>query len=97
MLKEDKILIEQLKISPSCYRKFFYVITTDKERRKILNEASFYKTIYNGVEQNKILEAVINKYIKMKIHNRFFIDPNKKSIEEFIRERDEYIENIIFS
>ena len=26
MLKEDKILIEQLKISSSCHRKFFYIL-----------------------------------------------------------------------
>ena len=32
----------------------------------ILNETSFYKTIYNGVEVNKILEVVIEKYIKKK-------------------------------
>jgi len=92
--KENKILIEQLKISPSCHRKFFYIIRTDKERKRILDEASFYKTIYNGVELNKILEAVIEKYIKIKIHKCLFIDPDKKSIEEFIRERNEYIEYI---
>jgi hypothetical protein len=90
-MKEDKILIDRLKINPSALRKFFYIIRTDNERRKILNEASFYKTIYNGVEQNKILEAVIEKYIKIKIHKRFFIDPDKKSIKDFIRERNEYI------
>ena len=91
-MKEDKILIESLKISQSALRKFFYIIRTDKERKRILDEASFYKTIYNGVEINKILEAVINKYIKIKIHKCLFIDPDKKSLEEFIREKDEYME-----
>jgi hypothetical protein len=90
-MKDDKILIEQLKISQSALRKFFYIIRTDKERKKILNETSFYKTIYNDVEINKILEAVINKYIKKKIHNILFIDPDKKSLEEFIKEKEEYM------
>lgn len=90
-MKDDKILIEQLKISQSALRKFFYIIRTNKERNKILNEASFYKTIYDGEEINKILEAVINKYIKIKIHKCLFIDPDKKSLEEFIREKEEYM------
>ena len=90
-MKDDKILIEQLKISQSALRKFFYIIRTDKERKRILDETSFYKTIYNGVEVNKILEAVINKYIKIKIHKCLFIEPDKDDIEEFKRKREEYI------
>ena len=44
----------------------------------------------NGVEGGD-LEAVISKYIKIKIHKCLFIDPDKKSIEEFIKERDDFI------
>lgn len=90
-MKDDKILIEQLKISQSALRKFFYIIRTDKERKRILDETLFYKTIYNAIEVNKILEAVINKYIKIKIHKCLFIEPNKNDIEEFKRKIEEYI------
>jgi len=96
-MKGDKILIEQLKISSSSQRKFFYIIRTDKERKKILNEASFYKTIYNGVEVNKILEVVIEKYIKKKIHNIKFIEPDKKSIEDYNKEIEEVYKYGLFS
>ena len=51
----------------------------------------FYKTIYNAVEVNKILEAVINKYIKIKIHKCLFLEPYKNDIEEFKRNRNDYI------
>lgn len=90
-MKEDKILIERLKLNNSSLRKFFYIIRTDKERRRILDETIFYKTIYNAVEVNKILEAVINKYIKIKIHKCLFLEPYKNDIEEFKRNRNDYI------
>lgn len=82
-MKDDKILIERLKLNNSSLRKFFYIIRTDKERKRILDETIFYKTIYNAVEVNKILEAVINKYIKIKIHKCLFLEPYKNDIEEF--------------
>lgn len=90
-MKDDKILIERLKLNNSSLRKFFYIIRTDKERRRILDETIFYKTIYNAVEVNKILEAVINKYIKIKIHKCLFLEPYKNDIEEFKRNRNDYI------
>lgn len=90
-MKDDKILIERLKLNNSSLRKFFYIIRTDKERKRILDETIFYKTIYNAVEVNKILEAVINKYIKIKIHKCLFLEPYKNDIEEFKRNRNDYI------
>jgi len=86
-----------IKMSVSSHRKFFYIIRSYKERQKIINETTFYKSIYSGVELYKILEAVINKYIKKKIHKMMFIEPDKQRIEDHIKERNEYIECLYFS
>lgn len=82
----------KINMSVSCHRKFFYIIRSYKERQKILNEATFYKSIYSGVELNMILEIILDKYIKMKFHKVLFIEPDKNSIEEHIKERNKYLE-----
>ncbi len=77
----NKITIEKININPSSCRKFFYIIKTNKERQNILNEASYYSSIYTGLTDRQILEVVIEKYIKMRLFNVVFPN-NKKDIEE---------------
>ena len=80
MLNKDRI-----NINPSSLRKFYYIIRSDKERKKILDEASFYKKIYIAVDDKIILETVIEKYIKMRLFNVKYLD-NNKDIEEYKKE-----------
>ena len=72
---------EEIKLSASALRKLNYVFKR-KERTKILNEASFYNSIYSAVDVNKILEAVIEKNLKTKIFKVLFLD-NEKEIKEY--------------
>ena len=85
----EKIIKNEVKINPSSVRKFFYIIRTDKERKRILDEATYYKKIYNAVDDNILLEVVIEKYIKMKIYNRIYFD-----IKNDVDEYKKYLESI---
>lgn len=85
----EKIIKNEVKINPSSARKFFYVIRTDKERKIILDEATYYKKIYDAVDDNILLEVVIEKYIKMKIYNRKYFD-----IKNDVDEYKKYLESI---
>ena len=71
---------EEIKLSNQALRKFYYIFK-GKERQEILNEASFYKSLYSAINDNQILEAVINKNIKSKIHKVIFLDDKKKKKE----------------
>ena len=69
-----------IKLSISTMRKFNHLFK-DKEKTKILNEALYFSNIYTTVTIEKHIEYVINKYLKVKIHNRTFCDINKDVME----------------
>ena len=54
---------------------------------------TYYKSIYNAVEDEVLFEVVVNKYLKMKLHNVVF--PNiLKDVNEYkkkIKEEYKYI------
>jgi hypothetical protein len=72
---------EEIKLSVSALRKLNFIFK-GKEREKIFNEASFYKSLYSAISDKQILEAVIDKHIKSKIHKIIFLDDEKK-IKEY--------------
>lgn len=69
-----------IKLSISTMRKFNHIFK-DKEKKKILDEALYFSNIYTTVCIEKHIEYVINKYLKVKIHNRTFCDINKDVME----------------
>ena len=82
-----KHIKEKINIPLSVNRKFYYIFT-DKQKRLIIDEMTYYKSIYKAVEDNVLFECIVNKHIKIKIHNAVY--PNiindvreyKKKIEE---------------
>ena len=80
---------EKINLDISALRKLNFVIPK-KNRIKLFNEVSYYKKIYSAVDEIKIFNAVINKYVNMKIHNRIYFNIDndlenhrKKIIETF--------------
>jgi len=78
----EKILLNQDQLNQSSLRKLYYIIRTQKERNNIFDECEYYKTIYSALPDEKILEIVIEKHIKIKLFNRKYIS-NKKEIKEY--------------
>ena len=72
---------KEIKLNNSAMRKLYYIFN-DKERKKIFNEVSFYKDIYNAVDDDKLIYAVIDKNLKTKIHKVIFLD-DKDKIKEY--------------
>lgn len=80
---------EEIKLSQSAMRKLNYIFKRN-EQKKILNEASFYRSIYSAVDDKIILEAVIEKNLKTKIYKVLFLD-NQKQIKEY----NEYLKEVL--
>ena len=68
---------KELKLSMSSMRKLHFIFNR-KQREKILAEASYYNTIYSALTIEEILEIVINKHLKMKLHKVVFPDISKQ-------------------
>lgn len=81
-----KYIKQKLNIPLSLNRKFYYIFT-DKQKKMIVDEMTFYKSVYKAVEDDKLFEVVVNKHLKMKLHNVVF--PN------IINDVNEYIKKII--
>lgn len=62
---------KEFKMPISVKRKFYYIFT-DKQKKLIIDEMTYYKSIYVGVEYDILFECVLNKYLKMKLHNVVF-------------------------
>ncbi len=62
-----------IKLSDSDYRKYNYIFHK-KERQVILNEAMYFRKIYNEMPIETLLSCSINKYLKIKLHKRIFLD-----------------------
>jgi predicted transposase len=62
-----KYIKEQINIPLSVNRKFYYIFT-DKQKRLILDEMTYYKSIYKAVEDDVLFESVVNKHLKIKLH-----------------------------
>ena len=74
MIKDD------IKLSMSAMRKFNNVFNKS-QKRNILNEALYFSNIYKAVCIEDLITFSINKYMKVKIHNRTFCDINKDVME----------------
>ena len=87
-----KYIKKPLNAPLSINRKFYYIFT-DKQKKAIIDEMTYYKSIYNAVEDEVLFEVVVNKYLKMKLHNVVF--PNiLKDVNEYkkkIKEEYKYI------
>ena len=68
---------KELKLSMSSMRKLHFIFNR-KQRDQILAEASYYNTIYSALTIEEILEIVINKHLKMKLHKVVFPDISKQ-------------------
>jgi len=68
---------EKLNLNQSTTRKYKYIFNT-KEKQDILNQCSFYKSIYFGLTNEEIFEVVINKCIKQKLYNIKFPEISKE-------------------
>lgn len=81
---------QEIKLNQSALRKLNFIFKGN-ERKKIFDEASFYSSIYSGLESEVILEAVINKNLKTKIHKVIFND-NKEEIKNYNESLKLYME-----
>ncbi len=66
-----KYIKEQINIPLSVNRKFYFIFT-DKQKKLILDEMTYYKSIYKAVEDNILFESVVNKHLKIKLHNAVY-------------------------
>ena len=71
----------EINISLSTKRKLYYIFNS-KEKQKILDECTYYSSIYKGVAEETMVDAVVSKYIKMKLHQLIFLN-NKKEIQKY--------------
>ena len=85
----SKIIKEQIKISPSANRKIYFMFN-DKTRIKIFDECSYYKKLYSAVDDKTLIEAIINKYVNMKLYNRKYLNNNKDVKEHKKRILEEF-------
>lgn len=83
---KEKIILE-----PSSMRKLNYILSK-KDRNKLFDECSYYKTIYSGLDDINLLNALINKYVNMKLHNRIYM----KNDEDFKQHKEELKETYQF-
>jgi hypothetical protein len=67
---------EKITLEPSSMRKLNYILSK-KDRNKLFDECSYYKSIYSGLDDTILLNALINKYVNMKIHNRIYMRNDK--------------------
>ncbi len=67
---------DKINLDPSAMRKIQFVIS-NKNRIKLFNEVSYYKNIYSAVDEKTLLNAVINKYVNMKIHKLIYFNIDK--------------------
>ena len=68
---KEKIILE-----PSAMRKLNFVLNK-KDRNKLFDECSYYKKIYSGINDITLLNALINKYVNMKLYKRIYMKNNK--------------------
>jgi len=68
---------KEIKVSQSILRKFYFIFTK-KQRDQIMLETSYFNTIYSALSIEEILEVVIQKHIKMKLHKVVFPDISKQ-------------------
>ena len=81
---KEKIILE-----PSSMRKLNYILS-NKDKNKLFDECSYYKKIYSGVDDTMLLNALINKYVNMKLYKRVYMKNNK----DFNQHREEIKEAI---
>ena len=55
-----KYIKKPLNAPLSINRKFYYIFT-DKQKKAIIDEMTYYKSIYNAVEDEVLFEVVVNK------------------------------------
>jgi hypothetical protein len=67
---------EEINLEPSAMRKLQFIFNK-KERKKIFDECSYYKNIYNAVDDKIILNALINKYVNIKLYKREYMKNDK--------------------
>ena len=77
MIKED------IQMPISSMRKFNYIFNR-KEKHIILDEALYFAKIYTTISIQKLIELSINKYLKIKIYKRTFMDIHK-DVKDFKR------------
>ena len=65
-------------------------IAKEIDRNKLFDECSYYKKIYSGVDDTMLLNALINKYVNMKLYKRVYMKNNK----DFNQHREEIKEAI---
>jgi hypothetical protein len=87
------IIKSVVKLSPSAYRKFTYILKSN-ERKRVLDEAMYYSNIYNAVDDAVILQCLIEKYIKIKLHHHFYQDI-KRDVKEHLELIEEVYKNKI--
>ena len=79
-----KTVKEEICVNPSIKRKFFYVLN-GHEQRDVMNEVMYMTSVYSTVDSKILLEASVNKAIKIKIHGIVFEDISKDIKEHKVR------------
>ena len=62
-----------IKLSDSNKRKFHFIFNK-KEKECIINEAMFFKNIYNEVPIDMLIGCSINKYLKIKMYKQVYLN-----------------------
>jgi len=62
-------------INDTYARKYIYVLK-ENDRRNVLKELQYFKDIYD-LPDNILIQCLINKYIKIRLHNIQFADIHK--------------------
>lgn len=71
--------INNINLSVSAFRKFHYILSkTDKIN--IGSEFKLYSELYSAVDRSLLINALINKYINIKLYKRQYLRPNKHYI-----------------
>lgn len=65
----------EINISNQLKRRFFCIFNR-KEQLKILDEMTACKRIYTEVDDNTMLETIVSKNIKQKIHHIVYLNIN---------------------
>ena len=72
-------LYGDFKLSVSTVRKFCHILSkTDKINIGI--EFKLYSELYSAVDRSSLLNALINKYVDIKLYKRQYLSPHKPYI-----------------